>query len=105
MQYHLVFTRINPTLRIDTLRICTLESGQAVSVGADDFLAVVSSDIPALSDFFHKSDISDELYIYHSNIKDILDCLVNFKFSVDYFDNNLVIVFDYEQKEKASEKK
>lgn len=103
MQYHLVFSRINPALKIDVLRICYLESGNAVPVDANDFFATVVFDFPALSDLFRRSDISDSLYVYHSDLKRILTYLSDRVLSIDYFDNNLVIIFDYEQKEKDPE--
>lgn len=104
MQYHLVFTRISPALKIDTLRICTLESGQAVPVDTNDFFATVGSDLPTLSDIFHSSDISDSLYVRHSDLNIIFNTLSNYELSIDYFDNNLIIIFNYEPKEKNSKK-
>ena len=97
MQYHLLFSRINPSLKIDLVRVCTVENGQARSLSTDEYDNLVA--IPHFSQlkhFFAISSISDSMYIMHEDISRLISYLLeSSKCSIDFFDNNFVIVFDY----------
>lgn len=107
MSYHILFSRINPSLKIDLIRICTIEHGQAKALTADEFADLVA--IPQfvdLKEYFLTSSISDSKYIYHEDISKLLDYLMNrASVSIDFFDNNLVIVFDYGTEEETPQEK
>lgn len=89
-QIHVVIRRINPALKIDFVQVGCLKDGQFDSLPSD-----IIADLP-ISCFLRRSDISDSLYINHSRISALISdsgCLP--KFSLDFFDNTLVITFDY----------
>ena len=97
MQYHILVSRINPALKIDLIRFCTIEDGQARSFTVKEFAKWTDeNDFRGLDNLFEISDISDSMYIQHSRISELIDYLSKkVAGSIDFFDNNLVIVFDY----------
>lgn len=103
MQYHILLSRINPSLKIDLARICTIENGQAVALTVDEFLSTFAdSDFVQLCSFLVHSHISDSLYIQHDDVSSLVSYLVDRSYvSIDYFDNNLVIIFDYGTKKET----
>lgn len=89
-QIHVVLSRINPALLIDLVRLGRLENGQFVQLPLDLF-----SDTP-ISDLISSSDISDSAYLHHKDVSRLVSSLSCYPgFSLDYFDNTLVIVFDF----------
>lgn len=113
MQYHILISRINPSLKIDLVRVCTIVDGQAKTLTSDEFNKLVTT--PSfwfLDDFIKSSDISDSMYISHARISefiqnffDVFSIDVDFSLTVDFFDNNFVIIFDYgTEKETPKEK-
>ena len=113
MQYHILISRINPSLKIDFVRVCTIVDGQAKTLTSDEFSNLVA--IPQLSflrDFIESSDISDSMYISHARISEFIQSFfdvffidVDFSLTVDFFDNNLVIAFDYGTEKETPEEK
>lgn len=107
MQYHILISRINPSLKIDLVRICTIVDGQAKTLTSDEFgVLFATPQLSFLGDFIESSDISDSMYILHARVSEFIQ---NFfavsSVDVDFFDNNLVIVFDYgTEKETPQEK-
>lgn len=106
MQYHILISRVNPSLKIDLVRFCTVKDGQAVTFTADEFSDFCAKEhFEFLKDVIVKSDISDSMYIMHDQVFDLIKDLADFGFtSFDYFDNNLVIVLDYGTETKKEER-
>jgi len=88
-QIHLVIRRINPALKIDFVQIGRLEGGQFTSLPVD-----VLEGTPVRS-FLKSSNISESPYLDHESIPHLVSALCPFPgFSIDYFDNTLILVFD-----------
>ena len=107
MHYHILISRINPALKIDLVRFCIIKDGQAKALTVDEVDDFCSKcRLFSLKDYIRSSDISDSMYIQHSDIFDLVETFANyFPVTLDYFDNNLVIVFDYgTEKETPQEK-
>ena len=89
-QIHVVLSRINPALAIDLVRLGRLEDGQFVPLPLDLF-----SDTP-ISDLIRLTDISDSAHLQHKDVSRLVSSLSCYPgFRLDYFDNTLVIVFDF----------
>ncbi len=89
-QIHLVLRRVNPALKIDFAQVGCIEDGQFVN------LPVSSFEDTALSAFLKMDAISDNHYVFHSDVSSLIVNLSSLPgFSVDYFDSTLVLVFDY----------
>lgn len=89
-QIHVVIRRINPALKIDFVQIGHLKDGQfePLPIG---FIG----DTP-IARFFDSSHISDSPYVNHSEIADLIAACSNFSgFSVEFFDNTLVLMFNF----------
>jgi hypothetical protein len=90
-QIHVVVRRINPALKIDLVQIGRIKDGQfdTLSLGA-----VASSPI---AQYFKSSHISDSLYVDHSEISDLISaCSTLPGFGVEFFDNTLVLMFNFD---------
>jgi len=89
-QIHVVLSRINPALAIDLVRLGRLEDGRFVQLPLDLF-----SDTP-ISDLVKLTDISDSAHLQHKDVSRLVSSLSCYPgFRLDYFDNTLVIVFDF----------
>lgn len=89
-QIHVVIRRINPALKIDLVQIGRLEDNQfeplPLSAFEDTFLAR----------FLKSSPISDSLYIDHSGLFELVTACGSLPhFRVEFFDNTLVLMFDF----------
>ena len=107
MQYHILLSRINPSFKIDLARVCTIEDGQAKPLTVDEFRCFCKDNqFNALLDLLSVSDISDSMYIYHSDIFRLVKVLMSVSpVTLDYFDNYFVIAFEYgTEKEPPQEK-
>ena len=90
-QIHLVLRRINPALKIDLVQVGYIKDGQFVSLPVRFF------ENTALFAFLKNDAISDNYYVFHSDISPLISDLSTISgFSVDYFDNTLVLMFDYD---------
>lgn len=90
-QIHVVIRRINPALKIDLVQIGRIKDGQfdTLSLGA-----VANSPI---AHYFKSSHISDSLYVDHSEISDLISaCGTLPGFGVEFFDNTLVLMFNFD---------
>lgn len=90
-QIHVVVRRINPALKIDFVQIGRIKDGQfdTLSLGA-------IADSP-IARYFKSSHISDSLYVDHSEIPNLVSaCEVLPGFNVEFFDNTLVLMFDFD---------
>ena len=89
-QIHVVIRRINPALKIDLVQVGRFKE--------DRFEPLSSSaveDIP-IARFLKSSSISDSLYVDHSEIFDLVTTCGGLPhFRVDFFDNTLILMFDF----------
>lgn len=98
MQYHILISRVNPALKIDLVRFCTIVDGQAKAFTTDEFTDFCrSNNFDGLLKLIVHSHISDSMYIEHDRIFALVKALLCVdSITIDYFDNNLVIIFDYD---------
>jgi len=90
-QIHVVIRRINPALKVDLAQIGRFKDGQF-----DPLPLGVIANTP-IAGFFEKSDISDSLYVYHSKIVELIAaCRCYPDFGVEFFDNTIVLMFDFD---------
>lgn len=90
-QIHLVFRRINPSLKIDFAQVGYIENGQFVN------LPVSSLKNTVLLALLKADSISDNCYIFHSDISPLVVNLSSLPgFAIEYFDNTLVVMFDFD---------
>lgn len=89
-QIHVVIRRINPALKIDLVQVGRLEEDQFVPLSLD-----VVEGTPIVR-FLKSSSISDSLYVDHSEIFDLITtCSSLPHFRVEFFDNTLILMFDF----------
>lgn len=87
---HLVFRRINPALKIDFVQVGYIENGQFANLPFSAF------DDTILSTFLKSDSISDSHYVFHSDVSHLVAHFSTFPgFVVEYFDNTLVLMFDF----------
>lgn len=90
-QIHLVIRRINPALKVDLVQVGYIQDGRFVQLPLEAFKDGI------LSRFLKGSSISDTPYIEHSELPNLLSALVNLPaFCIDFFDNTLVLIFDFD---------
>jgi len=90
-EIHVVVRRINPAIKIDLAQIGRINDGHFEPL---PFSVVENTPIAR---FLKSSNISDSLYIDHSEVLDLLVTCGNFPGSrVDFFDNTMILVFDPE---------
>jgi len=89
-QIHVVIRRINPALKVDFVQIGYIKDGQFASLPLDTF------DHTPIVDYVNHSTISDSPYIDHSVVSALIEALIAYPdFSVEFFDNTLVLMFDF----------
>ena len=89
-QIHLVLRRINPALKIDFVQIGYLLDGQFKELPLSAF-----KQLPVLS-VIRDDSISDSHYVYHSDISGLVANLSALPgFSIEFFDNALIIMFGF----------
>lgn len=90
-QIHVVVRRINPALKIDLVQIGRIKDGQFDALPLDTF-----ADSP-ISYYLKSSHISDSLYVNHSDISELINtCSAFLGFGVEFFDNTLVLMFNFD---------
>lgn len=87
---HIVILRVSPALKVDLARIGRFKDGQF------DPLPLGSiADVP-VARFFESSDISDSPYVNHSKIADLVAACEGLPgFGIEFFDNTIVLMFDF----------
>lgn len=89
-QIHVVLRRINPALKIDLAQVGRLNDHQFEPL---PFSAIADSPVAS---FLKSSPISDSLYVNHSDISKLIAACNDFPcFSIEFFDNTLVLMFDF----------
>lgn len=90
-QIHVVIRRISPALKIDLVQLGRLKDGQF------DPLPLGAVAHTPIACFLESSDVSDSLYVNHSDIADLIAaCSGFFGFVVEFFDNTMVLMFDFD---------
>lgn len=89
-QIHIVLRRVNPALDVDLAQVGYLKDGQFSQLSLDVF-----ENTPIFGHFI-SSAISNLPYIPHSLVcRLVADLSAYPHFSVDFFDNTLVLMFDF----------
>lgn len=89
-QIHIVLRRVNPALDVDLAQVGHLKDGQFSQLSLDVF-----KDTPIFGHFV-RSAISDLPYVTHSHVSRLIADLAAYPhFAVDFFDNTLVLMFDF----------
>lgn len=89
-QIHVVVRRINPALKIDLVQVGRIKEDRFEPL---PFSAI--EDTP-IARFLKSSSISDSLYVDHSEIFDLVTTCGSLPhFRVEFFDNTLVLMFDF----------
>ena len=89
-QIHVVLRRINPALDVDFVQVGCIKNDQFSPLPLDVF-----SDTPIFS-YFLTSDISRSPYVKHQSVAGLVSSLASYpKFAVEFFDNTLVLMFDF----------
>ena len=90
-QTHIVIRRVSPALKVDLVQIGRFKDGQF------DPLPLGAVANTPIASFLENSDISDSLYVNHSKIADLIAACDGFyNFSVEFFDNTMVLIFDFD---------
>lgn len=85
---HVVIRRINPALNIDLVQVGFIKDGQFETLHLSELTHT------PISDYVEYSSIASSPYIEHSCIPSLVEALVaQPNFSVDFFDNTLVLMF------------
>lgn len=89
-QIHVVLRRVNPALKIDLAQVGRLSDHQFDPL---PFSAIENSPIAC---FLKSSPISDSLYVDHSDISKLITACSDLpRFSIEFFDNTIVLMFDF----------
>lgn len=88
---HVVIRRINPAFKIDLVQVGYIENGQFSALSIDDIRR-----LPFAADIEHSS-ISDSPYIEHCSVFTLINVLSAYpNFDIEFFDNTLVLMFDFD---------
>jgi len=90
-QIHVVIRRINPAFKIDLVQVGYIKNGQfsALSLGALKRTPI--------STYVEHSSIADSPYIEHCSVFSLVDALREYpNFDIEFFDNTLVLMFDFD---------
>lgn len=99
MHVHFVIRRINPALKIDLVQVGHIKDGQFETLHLDNLAHT------PIFDYVEHSSIADSPYIDHCRISSLVEALAAYPdFSIDFFDNTLVLIFstDLSQNESPS---
>lgn len=88
-QIHVVIRRINPAFSIDFVQVGYIKDGQLEKLPLD---ALAHTPVP---NYVEHSSISDSPYVYHHRIPHLVkDLILRSGFTIDFFENTLVLTFD-----------
>lgn len=88
-QIHVVIRRINPALKVDLVQIGCLEDGQFSTLPLDTLK------VAPFSKYLECSNVSDSPYIEHHSVLGLIAALISYpNFSIEFFDNTLILMFD-----------
>ena len=90
-QIHVVIRRINPAFKIDLVQVGYIENGQFLSFSID------ALERTPVFTYVEHSSIADTPYIEHSSVFSLISALSSYSnFAVEFFDNTLVLMFDFD---------
>lgn len=90
-QIHLVIRRINPAIKVDLVQVGYLEGGQFTTLPLDTLK------VAPFSKYIECSSVSDSPYIEHQLISGLIAVLISYpNFAIEFFDNTLVLMFDFD---------
>ena len=90
-QIHVVVRRVSPALKVDLVQIGRFKDGQF------DPLPLVAFANTPIACFLENSDISDSLYVNHSKMAGLIAACEGFPgFGVEFFDNTIILMFDFD---------
>lgn len=98
-QIHIVIRRVSPALKVDFVQVGCIKDDQFQSLPLDALART------PISDYVEHSNISASPYIEHCRIPNLVEALIAYPdFSIDFFDNTLVLMFstDLTHDESAS---
>lgn len=99
-QIHLVIRRINPAFKVDLVQVGCLEDGQFTPLPLDNFK------LAPFSKYVEFSSVSDSPYIEHHSISGLIASLISYPdFAIEFFDNTLVLMFDFDLPDDESTSK
>lgn len=88
---HVVIRRINPAFKIDLVQVGYIENGQFSALSLD---ALKRTPVSA---YVEHSSIADSPYIEHCSVFNLIGALSEYpNFDVEFFDNTLVLMFDFD---------
>lgn len=90
-QVHVVIRRINPAFKIDLVQVGYIKDGQFSVLSLDAFKRT------PISTYVEHSSIADSPYIEHCSVFDLIGALSAYpNFDIEFFDNTLVLMFDFD---------
>jgi len=90
-QIHVVIRRINPAFKIDLVQAGYIENGQFSALSIDALKRT------PISSYVEYSSIADSPYIEHCSVFGLISALSAYpNFNVEFFDNTLVLMFDFD---------
>jgi len=85
---HVVVRRINPAFKIDLVQVGYIKDGRFEELRLDDLVYT------PISDYVEHSSIAASPYIDHCHVPNLVEALIAYPdFSIDFFDNTLVLMF------------
>lgn len=85
---HVVIRRVNPALKVDFVQVGHVKDGRFETLHLGDLVHT------PISDYVEHSSISASPYVDHSQIPSLVESLIAYPdFSIDFFDNTLVLMF------------
>nr|DAD95792.1 MAG TPA: hypothetical protein [Microviridae sp. ctFGM2] len=99
-QIHVVIRRINPAIKVDLVQIGYLEDGQFTTLPLDTLKCA------PLSKYVESSSVSDSPYIEHHSISSLIAAMALYpNFAIEFFENTLVLMFDFDLPDDESTSK
>jgi len=90
-EIHVVIRRINPALKIDLVQVGRLKDCQFEPLPSS---AIENSPVAR---FLKSSSISDSSYIDHSDVSNLIAACESLPgFDIEFFDNTIILIFDFE---------
>lgn len=90
-QIHVVIRRINPAIKVDLVQLGYLEDGQFTTLPLDTLK------VAPFSKYLECSGVSDSPYIEHHSVLGLITALISYpNFAIEFFDNTIVLMFDFD---------
>lgn len=90
-QIHVVIRRVNPALKVDLVQVGYIKDGHFSTLPLD------ALERTPVSDHVRCCDMSDSPCIAHDSIRSLIEALIAYPgFAIEFFDNTLVLMFDFD---------